>query len=315
MTSPARLPDAVSLETVLAGLDPASADADLIPAFAAAFPGFEFGVARIDDDYWRDTRSVIRPEGTRLGELRPWMKVEKRSACACPTVTPASCCAGPIGPTASERSFRRIPAPSCGPTGPGTADDRADRARSAKSNGGRPDRRPDYRPLGEEELLDPSCRAPSAPGRIAGAADHRYAVAGWRGDPRPELSRWLRSHRAREAGGPAARDGATRHWRVGPAGTRETRSRGGPGLVRLRAARDPILSGGRIERGHASRLCAWRRIRDDTRKGEREVGFIPRHLATALERLLATLDVSSTSLWTEPRPSIAKSACPSAGSS
>ncbi|MCP1758833.1 hypothetical protein ACVII1_000133 [Bradyrhizobium elkanii] len=32
MTVAARLPDAASLETVLAGLGPASADADLIPA-------------------------------------------------------------------------------------------------------------------------------------------------------------------------------------------------------------------------------------------------------------------------------------------
>ena len=76
MTSPARLPDAASLETVLAGLDPASADADLIPALTAAFPGFAFGIASIDDDYWRDTRSVLRADGARLGELRPWMTAE-----------------------------------------------------------------------------------------------------------------------------------------------------------------------------------------------------------------------------------------------
>ena len=62
MTSPTRLPDAAWLEAVLAGLDPASADADLVPALARAFPGFEFSIARIDDDYWRDTRSVIRPD-------------------------------------------------------------------------------------------------------------------------------------------------------------------------------------------------------------------------------------------------------------
>jgi hypothetical protein len=52
MTSPTRLPDAASLEAVLAGLDPASADADLVPALARAFPGFEFRIARIDGDYW-----------------------------------------------------------------------------------------------------------------------------------------------------------------------------------------------------------------------------------------------------------------------
>lgn len=63
MTVAARLPDAASLETVLAGLGPASADADLIPALTVAFPGFAFGIAPIDDDYWRDTRSVLRARG------------------------------------------------------------------------------------------------------------------------------------------------------------------------------------------------------------------------------------------------------------
>nr|WP_247974060.1 hypothetical protein [Bradyrhizobium sp. 195] len=74
--SPLRLPDAGSIEAVLADLDPASADDDLVPALARAFPGFQFSAARIDDDYWRDTRSVIRPDGTRIGELRPWMTAE-----------------------------------------------------------------------------------------------------------------------------------------------------------------------------------------------------------------------------------------------
>jgi hypothetical protein len=48
---PDPLPDAVSLDA-LAGLDPASAEADLAPALARVFPGFEFRIARIDDDYW-----------------------------------------------------------------------------------------------------------------------------------------------------------------------------------------------------------------------------------------------------------------------
>ena len=67
MTAPARLPDAASLETVLAGLDRASADTDLVPALNAAFPGFAFGIAPIDDDYWRDTRSVKLAEYKFLG--------------------------------------------------------------------------------------------------------------------------------------------------------------------------------------------------------------------------------------------------------
>ena len=71
--SPLRLPDAASIEAVLADLVPASADDDFVPALARAFPGFEFSMARIDDDYWRDTRSVFRLDGSRLGKLRPWM--------------------------------------------------------------------------------------------------------------------------------------------------------------------------------------------------------------------------------------------------
>jgi hypothetical protein len=52
MTAPVRLPDAASLKAVLTGLDPASADADLVPALARALPGFELRIARTDDDYW-----------------------------------------------------------------------------------------------------------------------------------------------------------------------------------------------------------------------------------------------------------------------
>ena len=70
MTSPTRLPDAASLEGVLAGLDSAAADADLVPALARAFPGFEFSVARIDDDSRHDSRSVIRPDRNARAVLR-----------------------------------------------------------------------------------------------------------------------------------------------------------------------------------------------------------------------------------------------------
>jgi hypothetical protein len=62
----------------LADLDPASVDDDLVPALLRAFPGFKFSLARIDDDYWRDARSVIRPDRTRLGEPRPWMMATER---------------------------------------------------------------------------------------------------------------------------------------------------------------------------------------------------------------------------------------------
>ena len=74
--SPVRLPDVASIEAVLARLDPASVDADIIPALAAVFPGFDFSLGLVDDHYRRDSRSVIRPVGTRVGELREWMTGE-----------------------------------------------------------------------------------------------------------------------------------------------------------------------------------------------------------------------------------------------
>lgn len=75
--APLRLPDAAAVETVLAGLDPATADADLAPALSAAFPGFSFSVASIDDFYWRSTgRSVISADGARLGDHREWVERE-----------------------------------------------------------------------------------------------------------------------------------------------------------------------------------------------------------------------------------------------
>ena len=51
-----------------AGFRPA--DADLVPALVRAFPGFEFSVARIDDDSRHDSRSVIRPDRNARAVLR-----------------------------------------------------------------------------------------------------------------------------------------------------------------------------------------------------------------------------------------------------
>ena len=75
--APLRLPDVAAVETVLAGLDPATADADLAPALTAAFPGFSFSIAPVDDFYWRSTgRSVISADGSRLGDHREWVERE-----------------------------------------------------------------------------------------------------------------------------------------------------------------------------------------------------------------------------------------------
>ncbi|MGX5806386.1 hypothetical protein ACWGS9_35405, partial [Bradyrhizobium sp. Arg314] len=74
--NPIRLPDAATVETVLAGLDPASADTNLAPALANAFPGFSFTTAGVDDFYWRDASTVLSPDGARRGDHRAWLERE-----------------------------------------------------------------------------------------------------------------------------------------------------------------------------------------------------------------------------------------------
>lgn len=71
--TPIRLPDAATVKAVLASLDPATADLDLAPALSAAFPGFAFLTAVVDDFYWRDARTALAADGARLGDHREWV--------------------------------------------------------------------------------------------------------------------------------------------------------------------------------------------------------------------------------------------------
>jgi hypothetical protein len=73
---PVRLPDAATVAAVLAELTPATADAELASTLSRTFPGFSFAIAAIDDPYWRDTRTVIAADGTRLGDHRAWITRE-----------------------------------------------------------------------------------------------------------------------------------------------------------------------------------------------------------------------------------------------
>ena len=150
--SPLRLPDAASIEAVVADLDPASADDDLVPALARAFPGFEFSMALIDDHYWRDTRSVIRPDGTCLGEMRPWMTAE--------LIKEGDDVEAPwrrLKETDLQiTEWRGTSAFVLAPTGPAAADYiQIALGRESEWRAG-PIVNPDYRPLDEEELFDPS---------------------------------------------------------------------------------------------------------------------------------------------------------------
>ncbi len=293
--SPVRLPDAASLQAVLATLDPASAGADLIPALAAAFPGFDFRLAQADDDYWRDTRSVIRPDGTRIGELRPWMMAELAKDGGDVKAVWARLKDADLQIT----EWRGNSAFVFAPTGAGTADYiQIALGREVEWRAGRIVN-PDYRPWGEQELLDPSWpRRDSLPetDRLAGPVYRLLDRAGGAFvHVRSFLDRCGRIEREkREAKRPEMERRVVRE--TGPHGaTRET-----PFLDlvpdyfefvprELRFFRDWEDSSARTQRVFAHWALD---VRDYTHKGELEVGFIPRPLRPPRERLLMAPETS-----------------------
>ena len=56
--------------------DVSSTDTQLVFTLDTAFPGFDLSLAYVENDYWRDTFEVVRPDGTRIGELRSWMTAD-----------------------------------------------------------------------------------------------------------------------------------------------------------------------------------------------------------------------------------------------
>ena len=292
---PVRLPDSASIQSALAGLDPASADADLIPALAAAFPGFDFSLAHVDDDYWRDTRSVIRPDGMRIGELRPWMMAEIAKD------------GGDIKAVWTRlresdlqiTEWRGTSAFVFAPTGAAAADYiQIALGREVEWRAG-PVVNPDYRAWGEEELLDPGWprdRPLPDTDRLAGPVYRLLDRAGGAFvHIRSFLDRCGRIEREkREAKRPEMERRVVRE--TGPHGaTRET-----PFLDlvpdyfefvprELRFFRDWEDSSARSQRVFAHWALD---VRDYTHKGEREAGFIPRPLKPPRGRLLMTPETS-----------------------
>ncbi|GLR93985.1 hypothetical protein ACVMFA_007335 [Bradyrhizobium liaoningense] len=292
--APLRLPDAGSIEAVAAALDPASVDDDLVPALARAFSGFEFSMARIDDDYWRDTRSVIRPDGTRLGELRPWMMAELAKDGGDTNALWLRLKETDLQIT----EWRGTSAFVFAPTGPAAADYiQIALGREIEWRAG-PIVNPDYRPFGEEELFDPSWpRRDQLPetDRLAGPV---YRLLNRAGGAfvhiRSFLERCGRSERdRREAKRPEMERRVIRE--VGPDGVRDT-----PFLDVVPDWFDYVPREIRFfqdwEQSSASKhrvFAHWALdIRDTTYKGEREIGFIPRPLRPPKARLLPTPDAS-----------------------
>lgn len=273
--SPVRLPDAASLEALLAKLPADSADADLVPALAAVFPGFDFSMVRVDDDYWRDTRSIIRPDGTRVSELRPWMTAEIAKDAGDVKATWARLKDSDLQIT----EWRGTSAFVFAPTGPGAADYiQIALGREIEWRAG-PVVNPDYRPWGEEELLDPGWpRDKPLPdtARLAGPAYRLLDRAGGAFvHVRSFLDRCGRVEREkREAKRPEMERRVLRE--VGPDGTRET-----PFLDLVpdyfefvpreaRFFRDWEDSSARAQRVFAHWALD---VRDYAYKGEREVGL------------------------------------------
>lgn len=295
MTASVRLPDSASLQAVLAGLNPASADADIVPALTTALPGFDFGLAQLDDEYWRDRRTVIRPDGTRVGELRPWMMAELAKDGG--DVKAAWTRLKDTDLQITE--WRGSSAFVFAPTGPAAADYiQIALGREIEWRAG-PVVNPDYRPWGEEELLDPGWpRDKPLPDsdRLVGPVYRLLDRAGGAFvHVRSFLDRCGRIEREkREAKRPEMERRVIRE--TGPRGTtRET-----PFLDRvtdyfafvpreLRFFQDWEASSARSQRVFAHWALD---ARDYTHKGEREVSFFPRPLNTPRERLLMTPETS-----------------------
>src|SRR5258708_2345895 len=292
--SPLRLPDAASIEAVLADLDPASADDDPVPALARAFPGFEFSLALIDDDYWRDTRSVVRSDGTRLGALRPWMMAELAKE------------GGDINALwlrlketdLQITEWRGTSAFVFAPTGPAAADYiQIALGRESEWRAG-PIVNPDYRPFGDDELFDPNwlrrvelAEADRLVGPIYRLLDR---AGGALVHLRSFLGRCGRIERERRE---------AKHPELERRGIQEIGPDGAPEIPFLHALPDWFEHVPRELRffedweqssAGAQRVFAhWALdIRDYTHKGEREVGFIPRPLRPPEERLLPIPDGS-----------------------
>lgn len=291
---PVRLPDQASLQAAFAGLDAATADSDLLPALAAALPGFDFSLAQIDDEYWRDVRTVIRPDGTHVGELRPWMTAELAKDGGDLRAVWTR-----LKETDLEiTEWRGNSAFVFAPTGTGVADFiQIALGRGIEWRAG-PVVNPDYPPWGEEELLDPSwLRHEGQPDtdRLTGPVYRLLDRAGGAFvHVRSFLERCARIERdKREAQRPELERRVIRE--VGPAGTREI-----PFLEAVPDWFDFVPREVRFFRDWEASSAGSRRVfdywaldvRDYTWKGEREVDFIPRPLKMPAERLRVTPEAS-----------------------
>ena len=293
--SSVRFPDVASIEAVLTGLDPRAADAQLAPALAAAFPSFDFRLVRIDEDYWRDTRSVLQADGSRLGELRPWMTAEIAKDGGHIKAVWQRLKETDLQITEWRGTTAFVFAPDRTARGRLSSDHARPRDRMAC----RPDRQSGLSTLGRRG----TARSELAPHRSASRLGSPRRPGLSPAQTRRRRRRYVRSfldrcgrieRDKREAGRPELERRVIRE--VGPGGTtRETPFLEAPPDYfdfvprELRFFQDWEDSSARAQRVFAHWALD---IRDYAHKGEREVGFIPRPLRQPKERLLMTPEAS-----------------------
>lgn len=291
---PIRLPDPASVETVLASLEPQSADAELAPALNKSFPGFAFTVVAIDDPYWRNPHAVVAADGTRRGDHRAW--IERGLAELDGDLSAFWNRHREDGTKFAE--WRGASAFAFAPTGPGVADFiQLSLGREIEVLAG-PVVDPDYRPYSADDLLEPSWVLRDSAAEAQQLAGPVYRLRGRAGGGIVHMRSFL-ARRARidkeqhEAGRPDLENRIIRE--VGPDGTRDT--------AFLDANPDWFDFVPRESRFFAdwerSSACAHRifdhwafDIHDLEHRGRREIGFIPRPLKMPAEKLALGVNIS-----------------------
>ncbi|ESZ32910.1 hypothetical protein [Mesorhizobium sp. L2C066B000] len=293
--NPIRLPDPASVETVLAALQPQSADAELAPALSKAFPGFAFTVARIDDPYWRNPHAVVAADGTRLGGHRAW--VERALAEVGGDLTAFWNRHRQDGEKFTE--WRGTSVFAFAPTGPGVADFvQLSLGREIEVLAGAVVD-PDYRPTSADHLFEPTWVTRESAVAARQLAGPVYRLRGRTGGGivhmRSFLARRARIEREqREAQRPELEARIIRE--VGPDGARDT-----PFLVANPDWFDFEPRENRFFSDWERSSACGHRIFDhwafdihdlEGREQKREIGFVPRPLKLPAERLLAGESVS-----------------------
>ncbi|WP_027154881.1 hypothetical protein [Mesorhizobium sp. WSM2561] len=284
---PVRLPDTAAVEAVLAGLDAMTADAELAAALSENFPGFAFSTAAIDDFYWRsDSRTVLSPVGSRLGDHRGW--VERELADLGGDIAAFWQRHRDSGTKFSE--WRGTSVFAHAPTGPGVADFlQLSLGREIEVLAG-PLVDPDYRPYSADDLFEPSwvSREPGTDAPLLAGPDYRLSRGGLVHMKRFLARRARLEGEQRQARRPQLETGVIRE--LGPGHDRET-----PFLKRNPDWFDFVPRENRFfadwERSSASAHRIFDHwafdIHDLEGRGQREIGFIPRPLKMPAERLLA----------------------------